>query len=87
MGFSPTKESCTPRVNNFKKELNLLKEITKDGIEKLIKAGYIKNTGKGYVNPKRKNEYGKPMRIGYYKTCGGHRYIEDWYADKAKNLK
>ena len=61
--------------------------ITKDEIEKLIKAGYIKNTGKGFVNPKRKNEYGKPMHVGYYKTCGGHRYIEDWYADKAKNLR
>ena len=65
-----------------------LKEISKDGIEKLIKAGFLKLSGKGgYVNPKRKNEYGKPMRVGYYKTCGGHRYIEDWYADKAKNLR
>lgn len=58
-----------------------LKEISKDGIEKLIKAGYLKNTGKGYVNPK------KNYRVGYYKTCGAHRYIEDWYADKAKNLR
>lgn len=63
-----------------------LKQISKDGIEKLIKAGYIKNTGKGYVNPKHKNEYGKPTHIGYYKTCGGQRYIEDWYANKATNL-
>ena len=58
-----------------------LKEISKDGIEKLIKAGHLKNTGKGYVNPK------KDYRVGYYKTCGGSRYIEDWYADKAKNLR
>lgn len=58
-----------------------MKEISKDGIEKLIKAGIIKNTGEGYVNPK------KNYRVGYYKTCGGRRYIEDWYADKAKNLR
>jgi hypothetical protein len=58
-----------------------LKEISKQEIEKLIKAGYLKNTGKGYVNPK------KNYRVGYYKTCGAHRYIEDWYADKAKNLR
>ena len=58
-----------------------LKEISKQEIEKLIKVNIIKNTGKGYVNSK--NGYG----VGYYKTCGGHRYIEDFYADKVKNLK
>lgn len=58
-----------------------LKEISKDGIEKLIKANIIKNTGKGYVDSK--NSYG----VGYYKTCGGHRYIEDKFADIAKRLR
>ena len=57
-----------------------MKEISKEGIGKLIKAGIIKNTGQGYVNPK------KNYRIGYYKTCGGHRYIEDWYSDMANKL-
>lgn len=57
-----------------------MKEISKDGVTKLIKAGFIKNTGQGYVNPK------KNYRIGYYKTCGGHRYIEDFYADMANKL-
>ena len=57
-----------------------MKEISKYGIAKLIKAGFIKNTGQGYVNPK------KNYRIGYYKTCGGHRYIEDFYADMANKL-
>lgn len=57
-----------------------MKEISKEGIEKLIKVGIIKNTGQGYVNPK------KNYRIGYYKTCGGHRYIEDWYSDMANKL-
>ena len=61
--------------------MNLLKEITREEIKKLIKYNFIKNTGKGYINPK------KNYRVGYYKTCGGHRYIEDWYADKAKNLR
>lgn len=58
-----------------------LKEITKQEIEKLIKSGYLKNTGRGYVNPK------KNYRVGYYKTCGGHRYIEDYFSDLAKKLK
>ena len=58
-----------------------LKEISIEGIEKLIKAGFIKNSHEGYVNPK--NNY----RVGYYKTCGGHRYIEDWYSDKSKQLR
>ena len=57
-----------------------LKAISKEGIQKLIKNGFLKNTGKGYVNPK------KNYRVGYYKTCGGHRYIEDWYSDMANKL-
>lgn len=59
-----------------------MKEISKEGIEKLIKAGFIKNTGEGYVNPK------KNYRIGYYRTkgAGAKRYIEDFYADMAKKL-
>lgn len=61
--------------------MNLLKEITREEIKKLIKYNFIKNTGKGYVNPK------KNYRVGYYKTSGGHRYIEDWYSDKAKTLR
>ena len=62
------------------KEWIKLKEITKEGIEKLIKAGFIRNTNKGYINPKK----GQP--VGYYKTCGNHRYIEDFYADVAKKI-
>ena len=60
-----------------------MKEISKEGIEKLIKAGIIKNSHNGYVNPK------KNCRIGYYRTKGGggHRYIEDFYSDMAKRLK
>ena len=65
-----------------------MKEISKDGIKKLIKAGLIKNTNRGYVDPKRGNEYGELVRIGYYKTVNGrHRYIEDKYADILKKLR
>ena len=58
-----------------------MKEISKQEIEKLIERGVIKNTKNGYVNVKTGN------RVGYYKTCGGHRYMEDYFCDKAKNLK
>ena len=60
-----------------------LKEISKTDIEKLIKAGYLKHSGKGgYVNPKRHHP------VGLVKTVHGrHYYIEDWYADKAKQLR
>ena len=60
-----------------------LKEISKNEIEKLIEAGILKNTGQGYVNPK------KNYRVGYYRTkgAGAKRYIEDFYADMAGKLK
>lgn len=73
-----------PTGKYIKKEsVTQLKEISKDGIEKLIKAGFIKNTNEGYVNPK------KNYRVGYYRTKGasGKRYIEDFYADMANRLK
>ena len=59
-----------------------LKEISKEGIEKLIKNGFLKNTSKGYVNPK------KNYHVGYYRTngAGAKRYIEDFYADMAEKL-
>ena len=54
-----------------------MKEISKEGIERLIKNGFLKNTNKGYINPK------KNQPIGYYRTkgAGSHRYIEDFYSD------
>ena len=60
-----------------------MKEISKDGIEKLIKAGFIKMSGRGgYINPKTHNS------VGLVKTVHGrHYYIEDFYADKAKQLR
>lgn len=58
-----------------------LKQITKQEIQKLLDAGIIRNSNKGYINRKG-NE------VGYYRTtgCGHKRYIQDWYADKAQSL-
>lgn len=70
------------KINIYKKEMNFyLKEIRKKGIEKLIEKGFIKNTNKGYINPKRNQP------VGVVRTVHGrHYYIEDWYADMAKKL-
>lgn len=58
-----------------------LKEIKKEGIQKLIRNGFIKSTGKGYINPKR-GQY-----VSVVKTVHGrHYYIEDWYANMAQKL-
>ena len=40
----------------------------------MLKDGIIRHTHRGYV--KTNGEH-----IGYYKTCGGKKYIEDCYAD------
>ena len=60
-----------------------LKEISKEGIRKLIKNGFIKlSSNGGYVNPKRN------QTVGVIKTVHGrHYYIEDWYADTADRLR
>ena len=46
-----------------------------------MNAGVIRNTSRGFVNR-------KGYHIGYYRTrgCAGKRYIQDYYADKAKSL-
>ena len=41
----------------------------------MLKDGIIRNTHNGYVNPKNGEH------IGYYRTCGGKKYIEDYFAD------
>lgn len=59
-----------------------LKEIKKDEIKKLVEKGFLKMTGRGYVNPKRNQP------VGIVRTVHGrHYYIEDFYADMAKKLK
>ena len=51
-------------------QVKIIKYISKNEIEKLLSEGVIRNTRRGYVD--RRGEH-----IGYYKTCGGKRYIED----------
>lgn len=65
-----------------KKVVNYLKAISKDGIDKLVKKGVIRNTKDGYVA----TENGYP--IGFYRTkgAGKKRYVQDWVADLAAKL-
>ena len=73
-----TFKSCRcyyPIGNTKQKEVKIIKQISKQGIERLLKDGIIRHTHRGYVNPKNGEH------IGFYKTCGGKKYIEDYYAD------
>lgn len=51
---------------------NTIKLITKAQIEQLLAKGIIRNTQYGYVDRNFNH-------IGYYRTCGGKRYIENKY--------
>lgn len=75
MGALPIPAILSYRINIIQKEVKIIKQISKQGIEKLLKDGIIRHTHNGYVNPKNGEH------IGYYKTCGGKKYIEDYYAD------
>ena len=57
---------------NFHSGKSFNMKVSKKEIEKLLSEGVIRNTRRGYVD--RRGEH-----IGYYKTCGGKRYIEDKY--------
>ena len=54
--------------------MKIIKQISKQGIERLLKDGIIRNTHRGYVNHKNGEH------IGFYKTVH-KKYIEDYYAD------
>ena len=71
MGSNPSTLTlfCYSAENKFK-DVKIIKYISKNEIEKLLSEGVIRNTRRGYVD--RRGEH-----IGYYKTCGGKRYIED----------
>ena len=75
MGALPILAILSYRINTIQKEVKIIKQISKQGIEKLLKDGIIRHTHRGYVNPKNGEH------IGFYKTCGGKKYIEDYYAD------
>ena len=76
MGSNPS-TSTTLLGILYRKKWKIIKQISKNGIEKLLKDGIIRHTHTGYVNPKNGEH------IGYYKTSGAakKRYIEDYYAD------
>lgn len=63
-------------------------QVSKEDMQALLDAGIIKNTKNGYIDPNRKGEGEFYYHVGYYKTKGSakKRYIEDWYAKKAKKL-
>ena len=75
MGALPIPATLSYRINTIQKEVKIIKQISKQGIEKLLKDGIIRHTHRGYVNPKNGEH------IGFYKTCGGKKYTEDYYAD------
>ena len=74
MGSNPSTLTlfCYSAGNKSRKKWKIIKYISKNEIEKLLSEGVIRNTRRGYVD--RRGEH-----IGYYKTCGGKRYIEDKY--------
>ena len=84
----PSAPKCVVKHKYKQKGMKDLTEISKEDIQKLLARGIIKNTDRGYVDITRKDETGKPARVGYYRTVNGrHRYIEDGYARMLKNKK
>lgn len=55
-----------------------LKQISKEEIQKLLKAGIIRNSNYGYIDQKGRH-------IGYYKSVH-KRWIEDRFANQAQTL-
>ena len=54
--------------------MKIIKQISKNEIEKLLSEGVIRNTKRGYIDHRGK-------QVGYYRTKGDarKRYIEDKY--------
>ena len=75
MGSNPSTSTILSDKYKNRKKWKIIKQISKEGIKKLLKDGIIRHTHRGYVNPKNGEH------IGYYKTCGNKKYIEDYYAD------
>lgn len=55
-----------------------LKQISKEEIQKLLKAGIIRNSNYGYIDQKGRH-------IGYYKSVH-KRWIEDRFVNQAQTL-
>lgn len=52
--------------------MKIIKQISKNEIKNLLSDGVIRNTNRGYIDKSGE-------KIGYYRTRGGKRYIEDKY--------
>lgn len=64
-----------------------MKEIKRKDLDKLIEAGIIRNSGRGYVDTRKKDFDGKPFKVGFYRTVNGrHSYIQDEYVNMVKTL-
>lgn len=63
------------------KVVKIIKEISKQGIDLLIKRGIIRNTNHGYAD-KNGNS------IGFYRTkgCAGKRYVKDKFVNMLSRL-
>ena len=77
---SHSRYSSIQKKFKIKKEGFIIKQISKQEIQKLLSKGIIKNTNRGYVN---RNGY----EVGYYKTSGGKRYLQDKYVDMLGKIK
>lgn len=68
------------RGNLERKVCIVIKTITKEGIQTLVDKKILKPYSGGYMNS-------RGYHVGYYKTRGSKRYIEDRYADEVEKLK
>lgn len=67
--------------NSNESEVNIIKQISKQGMNLLIKRGIIRNTNHGYV-------YQNGNDIGYYRTKGvaRKRYVKDKFVNMLSRL-
>ena len=81
----------TPKKKNKRKEGIIIKPITRDEINILVKNDIIRNTNIGYVAVPRGYKNKKipsylKNHTGYYRTCGKKVYMEDAIVNLARRL-
>ena len=76
------KKKCTPLWQIYTERSENVKSVSKEELNILIQKGVLINSGEGYIDPIRH------AVVGHYRTSGSAKrvYIEDIYADKAKEL-
>jgi|GEM_PF-4113521 len=82
LSISHVQKKCTPLVANLIERSENVKSVSKEELNILIQKGVLINSGEGYIDPIRH------AVVGHYRTSGSAKrvYIEDIYADKAKEL-